>query len=155
MAVHLVRHAHAGKRSEWIGDDRERPLTDRGALQSLALATELADVAVGRVVSSAYLRCVQTVQPVADAFGLVVEPSEAFIEGMDGEAAYGMLLELDAVDGVACSHGDVLPAILRRLVTNGMETDGPLLCQKGSMWIVEFEGDRPRRGRYLPPIDKR
>ena len=155
MAVHLVRHAHAGKRSEWIGDDRERPLSDRGALQSLALAADLADVAVGRIVSSAYLRCVQTVQPVADAFGLTVEPSEAFIEGMDGAAAYGMLLELDAVDGVACSHGDVLPAILRRLVTNGMETDGPLLCQKGSMWIVEFEGERPRRGRYLPPFDKR
>lgn len=155
MTLHLVRHAHAGKRSDWVGDDAERPLTDRGAVQSLGLAAELAEVPIGRIVSSPYLRCVQTVEPIAEAMGLVVEPCEPFAEGMDGDAAYAMLLDLDAVDGVACSHGDVLPAILRRLVTNGMETDGPLLCQKGSLWIIEFAGDRPRTGRYLPPLDKR
>lgn len=155
MAVHLVRHAHAGKRSEWLGDDSQRPLSDRGALQALGVAAELADVAVGRIVSSPSVRCVQTVEPLADAMGLPVEHCDAFAEGMDGDAAYDMLVDLDRVDGVACSHGDVLPVLLRRLVTNGMETDGPLLCQKGSMWIIEFESDRPRYGRYLPPIDKR
>lgn len=124
-------------------------------VQALALATDLADVPVGRIVSSPYRRCVQTVEPLANAMGLAVESDESFGEGMDGDAAYDMLLDLDAVDGVACSHGDVLPALLRRLVTNGMEPDGPLACQKGSMWIVEFVAGRPRSGRYVPPIDKR
>lgn len=155
MTVHLVRHAHAGKRSEWIGDDSLRPLSERGRLQSLAITADLVDVEVGRIVSSPYLRCMQTLEPLADAMRLTVEPCAAFAEGMDGDAAYAMLLDLDEVDGVACSHGDVLPALLRRLVTNGMVTDGPLLCQKGSMWIVEFVEGRPRSGRYLPPIDKR
>lgn len=155
MAVHLVRHAHAGKRSEWQGDDSDRPLSDRGRTQSMALVTDLADVAVGRIVSSPYLRCVQTVQPLASANGLEVEASEAFAEGMDGDAAHALLIELDAVDGVACSHGDLLPALLRRMVVNGMETDDPLVVHKGSMWIVEFSEGRPRRGRYVPPIDRR
>lgn len=155
MAVHLVRHAHAGKRSDWAGDDSDRPLSDRGALQAIGLAADLAATAVGRIVSSPYVRCVQTVEPLAVAVGLEVEPCAAFAEGMDGDEAYDLLLGLDAVDGVACSHGDVLPALLRRLVTNGMETNGPLLCQKGSLWIVEFDGDRPRSGRYLSPVDKR
>ena len=155
MAVHLLRHAHAGRRSEWIGDDADRPLSDRGRLQAIGVASDLVDTPVGRVISSPYVRCIQTVEPLAAAMGLVVESSDAFAEGMDGDDAYTMLGALDEVDGVACSHGDVLPALLRRLVTNGMETDGPLLCQKGSMWIVEFRDGRPHRGRYLPPTDKR
>jgi phosphohistidine phosphatase SixA len=155
MAVHLVRHAHAGKRSEWSSEDSERPLSDRGRTQADALVVDLADVAVGRIVSSPFVRCLQTVEPLADAHGLTVEPSEAFAEGMDGDAAHALLSELDVVDGVACSHGDVLPALLRRLVVNGMETDDPLVVQKGSMWIVEFSDGRPRRGRYVPPIDRR
>ncbi|MBU3701724.1 MAG: phosphoglycerate mutase family protein [Acidimicrobiia bacterium] len=155
MAVHLVRHAHAGKRSDWIGDDSERPLSDRGRTQADALVADLAGVAVGRIVSSPYVRCIQSVEPLAASRGLAVEPNEAFAEGMDGDAAHAMLRELDAVDGVACSHGDVLPALLRRLVVSGMETDGPLVVQKGSMWIVEFADGRPSRGRYVPPIDRR
>lgn len=155
MAVHLVRHAHAGKRSEWVGDDAARPLSDRGRMQAEALIGDLADVEIGRIVSSPYVRCVETVRPLADARGLTVEPSEAFIEGIDADAAHALLAELDAVDGVACSHGDVLPALLRRLVVNGMETDDPLVVQKGSMWIVEFSDGRPRHGRYVPPIDRR
>lgn len=155
MAVHLIRHAHAGKRSEWVGDDSARPLSERGLLQSIGLAADLSEVAVGRIVASPFVRCMQTMEPLAVAMGLPVEPCEAFAEGMDGDAAYDMLLELDAVDGAACSHGDVLPAVLRRLVTNGMETDGPVIVQKGAMWIVEFVEGRPRRGRYLPPVDRR
>lgn len=124
-------------------------------LQSIALAAELVDVSVGRIVSSPYVRCMQTVEPLAVAAGLEVEPCDAFAEGMDGDTAYDLLRELDAVDGVACSHGDVLPAILRRLLTNGMAIDGMLVSQKGSMWIVDFVDGRPSRGRYIPPIDKR
>lgn len=155
MTVHLIRHAHAGRRSEWVGDDSLRPLSERGVGQALALVTDLADVTVGRVLSSPYLRCVQTVEPLAEANGVAVEPSDALAEGVDGDAAYDLLATLDVVDGAICSHGDVLPSLLRRLVVNGMEIDGPLLTQKGSMWIVEFVDGRPRTGRYLPPIDRR
>ncbi len=38
MTVYVVRHAKAGDREEWKGDDRQRPLTKSGVRQAEALA---------------------------------------------------------------------------------------------------------------------
>ncbi len=72
-----------------------------------------------RVVSSPYVRCVQTVEPLAEAAGLRVELDERLAEGADVDAAFDLLLELDAVHGVVCTHGDLIPLLLRRLVVHG------------------------------------
>mgnify|MGYP000349545033 CR=1 FL=1 len=61
----LVRHAKAGSRSQWVGDDRLRPLSNKGRTQSEVLADRLAPVATGMLVSSPYLRCIETLQPLA------------------------------------------------------------------------------------------
>lgn len=155
MTIFLLRHAHAGKRSEWTTDDSLRPLSDRGLDQSRALTGVVGDLVVGRIVSSPFVRCMQTVQPLAEKFELTVEPSSAFAEGADIDHAYRLLLELDDVDGVACSHGDIIPHLLRRLVADGMDTDGPLIDQKGSAWIIEMRDQRPFLGRYVPPARER
>ena len=73
MTLVLVRHASAGDRHEWDGDDRLRPLDKKGRKQAARLLDVLADVTVRRIVSSPYLRCVQTVEPLARARGLEVE----------------------------------------------------------------------------------
>jgi len=151
MPIHLVRHAHAGSRSHWDGDDRLRPLSERGIEQSSWLADTLADRSVRRVVSSPYLRCVQTVEPLAAALGLEVEVDEALGEGADPQRAFDLLLSLAADDGVACSHGDLIPTLLRAFVNDGMAVDGPLLDKKGSLWVLDLEDGRPVRGRYRPP----
>ena len=122
-------------------------------MQSEALVDAVGDIVIGRIVSSPSVRCLQTIEPLAEQFGLAVEVSDAFAEGADGEEAYRILRELDADDGVACSHGDVIPLLLRRLVADGMETDGPLIDRKGSMWIIETRDGRPFRGRYTNPPD--
>lgn len=155
MTVHLIRHAHAGRRSEWVGDDRLRPLSERGLHQANAIVDTVGDLVVGRIVSSPYLRCIQTMEPLSARHDATIEADEAFAEGASIEAAYATLLALDAVDGAACSHGDLIPMLLRRLVAEGMDADGPLIDQKGSTWIIEFRGSRPLRGTYVPPIDKR
>ena len=72
----LIRHARAGDRHAWDGDDRVRPVDDRGRLQSVALVEALADFKIDRIVSSPYLRCVQTVEPLAEALGLEIELDE-------------------------------------------------------------------------------
>ena len=151
MTIFLIRHAHAGKRSEWTADDRLRPLSKRGAEQAERLTTVVGDLVVGRILSSPYVRCMQTVEPLAEKFEIEIQSSEVFAEGADADAAYQALLELDAFDGVACSHGDLIPRLLRRLVADGMDTDGPLIDQKGSMWIIEMRNSRPFMGRYVPP----
>lgn len=151
MTIFLTRHAHAGKRSEWTTDDRLRPLSKRGKSQADALTSVVGELVVGRILSSPYVRCVQTMEPLAEKFELTIAESEAFAEGAKGDEAYQLLLELDEHDGIACSHGDVIPDLLRRLVADGMDTDGPLIDQKGSTWVIELRNGRPFHGRYVPP----
>jgi hypothetical protein len=82
---------------------------------------------------------------------LDVESEPAFAEGAALDRALSALLELDEVNGVACSHGDLIPPLLRELRELGMVTDGPLLDQKGSLWIIETVGGRPTFGTYRAP----
>lgn len=108
MTSILVRHASAGDREEWDGDDRLRPLDARGRRQATGLVELLRPREVRRIVSSPYLRCVQTVEPLASALGLPVEQDRRLAEGM-GRAAFGLLGE----DGVVCcTHGDVVGDML-------------------------------------------
>jgi 8-oxo-dGTP pyrophosphatase MutT (NUDIX family) len=57
----LVRHARAGKRSEWPGTDSKRPLDDFGREQAQRLVEFLAAFGPTRVVSANLARCTQTV----------------------------------------------------------------------------------------------
>ena len=109
MSVLLLRHARAGERAAWTGDDTLRPLDERGLRQALALR-DLAQRAIGRIVSSPYRRCVETVEPLADALGLPVELDDRLAEGASLQLALALLAELDG--GLACTHGDVIEAVL-------------------------------------------
>jgi phosphohistidine phosphatase SixA len=151
VTIYLVRHAHAGKRSEWKGDDEERPVSTRGEAQSESIRDLLVAGKVRRIVSSPYVRCVQTVEPAAERLGLRVEADDRLAEGADLDDSMDLLLSLARCDGAACSHGDMIPLLLEQLVARGMEVKGPLLHQKGSVWTIEVADGRPVRGRYTPP----
>ena len=109
MSVLLLRHARAGERAAWTGDDTLRPLDDRGLRQALALR-DLAQRAIGRIVSSPYRRCVETVEPLAEALGIPIELDDRLAEGASTQLALVLLGELDG--GLACTHGDVIEAVL-------------------------------------------
>jgi len=109
VSVLLLRHARAGERAAWTGDDTLRPLDDRGLRQALALR-DLAQRAIGRIVSSPYRRCVETVEPLAEALGIPIELDDRLAEGASPQLALALLAELD--DGLACTHGDVIEAVL-------------------------------------------
>ena len=66
MTVYVVRHGKAGSRSGWTEPDDQRPLTKAGRRQAGALADMLAGDHVTRVLSSPYVRCRQTVEPLAE-----------------------------------------------------------------------------------------
>ena len=110
MSVLLLRHASAGKRSEWTGDDSLRPLDERGRKQAVALRDRLAKENIGRIVSSPYRRCVETVEPLAAGLGISVEVDERLAEGTPPRIAQSLLAELDG--GLACTHGDVIEGLL-------------------------------------------
>jgi 8-oxo-(d)GTP phosphatase len=113
VTVVLLRHARAGDRDEWEGDDRLRPLDARGRAQAAALSPILRELGVRRAVSSPYIRCVQTVEPL----GLAVEPDERLAEGASLRETLELLAGLDYA--VACTHGDVVENVLGRSLKKG------------------------------------
>jgi len=102
----LVRHARAGDRKCWQGDDRLRPLDARGARQAERLVEVLAGHRLDRIVSSPYVRCVQTVEPLARGRGLPVEEREELAEGAGLDAFIGLARELGAA--AVSVHGDLV-----------------------------------------------
>jgi len=144
----IVRHARAGSKRAWEGDDELRPLDELGRVQAAALAPRLAAAArpVRRVISSPALRCVQTVQPLADLVGVPVETWDALGPNA-GAAAVRTALGHPAFDDVVlCTHGEVLRPLLRTLRRRGLGRDnaslhGRLLLVKGSAWLVTISPD--------------
>lgn len=163
VTLYVVRHAHAGRRSNWTGDDRTRPLSDRGELQAKGIAAAVAqrrgDGSAPRILASPALRCVQTVRPLAaQTAGEVVEDDRLF-EGAGRDEVGALLDDVTQTSGgddatVVCSHGDVIPILLELLVEAGMEPERNLVWQKASMWAVDRAGGSWGTGRYLPPPDR-
>lgn len=148
----LVRHAKAGERERWAGPDRLRPLSKKGAAQAALLADQLAGRAVSRVVSSPYVRCVQTVEPLAGRLGLGVEESEGLAEGASVDQVAGLLQALRHESAVLCTHGDVIPTLLDYLARrDGLHLPPAFPCAKGSTWILHPDDEgRFVRAEYLP-----
>ena len=73
MRMTIVRHAVARDKKSWPGSDLERPLDPIGERQAAGMARLLMKHKVRRIISSPAIRCVQTVQPLADATGVSIE----------------------------------------------------------------------------------
>jgi 8-oxo-dGTP pyrophosphatase MutT (NUDIX family)/phosphohistidine phosphatase SixA len=101
----VVRHATAGDRENWEGDDARRPLDKRGRKQAEALVDRLAGFDVDRILSSPMDRCVQTVEPLARARGVELETSDELAEGAGAERVRALLHDLAGVAAVVCGHG--------------------------------------------------
>jgi phosphohistidine phosphatase SixA len=110
--VILIRHASAGDRGSWSGDDRLRPLDERGWRQAEGLVSALADYEIECVLSSAALRCMQTVEPLASRLGVEVEERPELMEGASREEAMALVWELDRLGAALCTHGDVVYELL-------------------------------------------
>lgn len=149
---YLIRHAAAGERATYPADDRGRGLTKKGHRQSEALANRLAEAGIERIVTSPYVRCIQTVEPLAAKIGADVEITEALAEGPDIDAAYELLDSLVGHNAVFCSHGDVIPATINRLMWAGLTLDSRFYCSKGSMWQIDVEEGRFTTGHYVAPL---
>ncbi|MEV0195136.1 NUDIX hydrolase [Nonomuraea sp. NPDC050691] len=115
----LIRHGTAGSRREWEGDDALRPLDADGRAQAVTLARVLAAYRPAEVVSSPSLRCVQTVEPYGAPARLEPLLSE---EGQDPEKTSALVAALRGPAAV-CSHGKVLPELIRRLSGEEAELD--------------------------------
>ena len=156
MTVFLVRHADAKSRANWPGDDEQRPLTKKGETQAYGLVDQLKDAKVRRVLSSPAVRCSNTVEPLASKHGVQVEHTHVLLEGADASKAYDLLRHVakEKGDSVLCTHGDLVPEILRIAARDGMAVDDEPRWPKGSTWVFDVDGKRFTRARYLAPPDQ-
>jgi 8-oxo-dGTP pyrophosphatase MutT (NUDIX family)/phosphohistidine phosphatase SixA len=157
----LLRHASAGRKGGWPGDDLLRPLDDRGMVDAQTLAGLLACYAPVRVISSAAERCLGTVRPYAERIGAAIEAEPAFTvrshAGSDrAEAARRRMAGLlaDPAPMVVCAHRENLPVLLgqARSVLGEVMRDGtgpdsapPPDDQsppKGGFWVLHVAGHR-------------
>ncbi|HUQ64479.1 MAG TPA: phosphoglycerate mutase family protein [Acidimicrobiales bacterium] len=152
MHLYVVRHAKAGSRHEWDGPDHLRPLSTKGKHQADGILQELAERNVERVLSSPFVRCIETVQPLADKLGLEVELGEALGEGARTKDVLALVRNLGHVDAVVCSHGDVIPKILEGLASDDpVKVPRDIPCAKGSTWDLVGEDGMYMEAHYIPP----
>lgn len=137
----VVRHANAGRRSAYKGDDRLRPLSVRGSDRAVALVPLLSRYRPQRILSSPYVRCCETVQPIAEALALPVESVDELAEG-NGAEAVQLMMRMAGESAVICTHGDVAVTMLESL-TPGSDLGGRagLRLQKGEVWVVQSTGE--------------
>lgn len=145
--VVLVRHARAGKRSEWPGSDASRPLSRRGESQARHLALLLEPLQPHTILSAPPLRCIDTVAPLAAHMGLPTIDApwagdELYAEQPEVSVTELMAIaERSATDdlggcAVVCSQGETIPGLLADLA--GSTSDYG--TSKGAFWVLSFAG---------------
>ena len=137
----------------WVGDDFQRPLDDFGQTQAEAIGVALASQPVRRILSSAAVRCVDTVVPLGRALGLPVEVADELAEGTFVGDAFDLLRSLASAEGdsVLCSHGDVIPGLLWALAQYGLDIPDLGRCKKGSIWELDVSDGRIVGAAYRHP----
>ncbi|MSO59023.1 MAG: hypothetical protein EXQ63_01700 [Ilumatobacteraceae bacterium] len=141
MPVFLVRHAKAGSRSGWDGSDFDRPLSIAGMQQSQLLVETFSIYSPPAVYSSPYLRCIQTVGPIAAYCGLIVRTDNRLAEGANFEDTVAFINNVDD-NSVLCSHGDVIPAAVQALIRRGLEMTTPPDSRKAGVYVLHKDYGR-------------
>ena len=120
--------------------DEARPATGRGTGAVCSAAERLA-----ALVSSPYVRCVQTLEPLGDALDLPVQEHDALAEGGPYPPALELVGSVAALGPVALStHGDVQEVSVQSLAARRRPARGPARLREG----LDLGADRaPRRGR--------
>lgn len=102
---------------------------------------------VEAIYASPALRCVQTVEPLAAKLGLQVQIAPELFEGGSASRTIEFVRSFTARHVVLCSHGDVIPDVLRTLEVGGTRLNGRG-CEKGSIWTLDNSTERIESGSY-------
>jgi 8-oxo-dGTP diphosphatase len=149
-SVFLIRHAKAGSRSGFDGPDDQRPLSKAGHRQADGIAGLLGDRGVARILSSPFVRCRQTVEPLGERLHLPVEPSDSLAEGAPLTEALRLVEKVADEVVVLCTHGDVVEELLGHFRRTGI-VNGDARLEKGSTWVLHLEEGEVTGAEYVAP----
>ena len=145
----LARHASAGRKEDWDGDDLLRPLDHQGRADALALVPLLSCFDPVRVVSSSALRCTETVAPYAAHAGAPVEVDDAFLvpgrvhdsshrTGLADPAPALERLLAAGVPTLVCAHRENIPELLALACDYlGAKLPAEPYLAKSSFWVLQ------------------
>jgi phosphohistidine phosphatase SixA len=152
--VLVVRHAKAGSRKAYKGDDRDRPLDDKGLTQASALVPQLSAFGADALFSPDRARCIQTIEPFADLLDLdiALEPSLSE-EDYTADPALAHKRIADIIENgkvpVLCSQGGVIPDLLQWW-SERWGVDLPEgRTRKASTWVLSFYDGRLVAAEYI------
>lgn len=154
MTIYLVRHVKAGERRTWDDDDRLRPVSKTGQAQARALVGQLDGERFQHIVSSPYVRCIESVAPLASTRGLAIEVADGLAEEAPLDEALAVVRKHAAGGAVLCSHGDVIPMLLEHYARQGVDLGPHPQCAKASIWVLDTTaGGDVTAARYVAPED--
>jgi 8-oxo-dGTP pyrophosphatase MutT (NUDIX family)/broad specificity phosphatase PhoE len=143
----IVRHATAGRKSRYKGDDRKRPLDKHGRAQAEALVGLLLAFGATNLHAASRARCHQTIEPLADELGVTIhdEPDlteEAYADNR--KRARARVLEIAEKSGtrVICSQGKVIPDLITWWCEHAGVKPDKSRNRKGSVWVMSLAGER-------------
>ncbi|MGU3498871.1 8-oxo-(d)GTP phosphatase MutT1 [Mycobacterium sp. C31M] len=144
----IVRHARAGSRAKYKGEDRKRPLDKHGRAQAESLVGQLLAFGATHVHAAPRVRCEQTVEPLAQELGvpIEVEPTlteEAYAE--DRKAARHRILDIAGAGGVPviCTQGAVIPDLISWWCDRGGVRPDKSRNRKASTWVLSSDSNGP------------
>jgi 8-oxo-(d)GTP phosphatase len=152
----LLRHATAVPRTKWKADDGERPLDSSGRAQAELLASLLAAFAPrAQVISSAAIRCLDSVRPYAELTGaeVRVEPAlQVRSSGTDPGAAAALIAETIGAGepAVVCAHRENVSLLQAAAIGALGPPDGTPLPQEwadelptAGFWVLHLTSPPP------------
>ncbi len=149
VPVILLRHASAGTKDSWPGEDLDRPLDAAGAAVAERLAGLLSCFGSCRVISSPAERCLATVRPYARRAGTQIAVEAALtVAGSPPDPAavrqVAAAIVAERQPTVLCAHRENLsPALAAICGYLGADLpgrpDGPEL-RKGGFWVLHTAG---------------
>ena len=147
IALHLLRHAHAGDPERWHGDDAERPLSDKGRRQAERLGKLLrgVDEAPDLFITSPKVRARETAELVAAALEVAVVEDRRLGGGVDLSTLSDVLVaHPDAARPCVVGHDPDFSELLGDLL--GIP---PVPMRKGAIARVDVGGRSLVAGRGL------
>ncbi len=153
IALHLLRHAHAGDPVRWHGDDAVRPLSERGRRQAEQVAKLLVrlDEAPDLFITSPRARALETAEIVARALKVDVVVDRRLEGPLNPDLVTDILLEAGPAERPCIvGHDPDFSELLGDLVGSGT-----IPMRKGALARVDFAGPDIATGRgilrYLIP----
>jgi len=145
--VLLVRHARAGSKEHYQGEDRNRPLDKYGRAQAEALVDVLAAFGASSLYAADRARCFETLEPLAQELGVEIrcEPQlteEAYWSSR--KKARQRVLEIAATGAtpVICTQGKVIPDLLQWWCDRDGVRPDKSRNRKGSTWVLSMFGGK-------------